>query len=112
MAGRPERARGHRRRSARRAAAGAAAPGARVRAAAGPRARGQVRMTDSIHHHHPEGVVYRSFCLNSGTVAVSKVTSRRWWCIESIFPQVRARALAQGPASGGRPAAPWEIMQT
>ena len=23
------------------------------------------RKTDSIHHHHPEGVVYRSFCLKS-----------------------------------------------
>ena len=42
------------------------------------------RKTDSIHHHHPEGVVYRSFCFNSSTVAVSKVTSRRWWCIESL----------------------------
>ena len=32
------------------------------------------------------GVVYRGFCLNSGIVAVSNVTSRRWWCIESLFP--------------------------
>ena len=45
-----------------------------------------IRKTDSIHHHHPEGVVYRSFCLNSGTVAVSKVTSGRRWCTESLFP--------------------------
>ena len=44
------------------------------------------RKTDSIHHHHLEGVVYRSFCRNSGTVAVSKVTSRRWWCMEALFP--------------------------
>ena len=44
------------------------------------------RKTESIHHHHPEGVVYRSVCLNSGTVAVSNITSRRWWCIESVFP--------------------------
>ena len=44
------------------------------------------RKTDSIQHHHPEGVVYRSFCLNSGTVAVSEAISRRWWCIESVFP--------------------------
>ena len=44
------------------------------------------RKTDSIHHHHPEGVVYRSVCLNSSRVAVSKVTSRRWWCIEYLFP--------------------------
>ena len=34
----------------------------------------------------PHGLVYRSFCLNSSTLAVSKVTSRRWWCIESLFP--------------------------
>ena len=44
------------------------------------------RKTDSIHHHHPEGVVYRGFCLNSGTVAVSKFPLRWWWCIESVFP--------------------------
>ena len=30
------------------------------------------------HHHHPEGVVYRSlFCLNSGTVAISKITEEK-----------------------------------
>ena len=34
----------------------------------------------------PPRVVYRGFCLNSVAVAVSKVTSRRWWCIESLFP--------------------------
>ena len=45
-----------------------------------------IRKTDSIHHHHPEGVVYRGFCLNSGTVAVSKFPFRWWWCIESVFP--------------------------
>ena len=49
-----------------------------------------IRKTDSIHHHHhhhhPEGVVYRGFCLNSSTAAVSKIVSRRWWCIESLFP--------------------------
>ena len=39
------------------------------------------------HHHHQEGVVYRSFCLSSSAFAVSKVTSRRWWCVESLFPQ-------------------------
>ena len=49
------------------------------------------RRTDSIHHNHhhhhnPEGVVYRNFCLNSATVAVSEITSRRWWCIESLSP--------------------------
>ena len=47
-----------------------------------------VRKTDSIHHHHPEGVVYRGFCLNSSTVAVSKFPFRWWWCIESVFPVV------------------------
>ena len=31
-------------------------------------------------------VVYRGFRLNSGTVAVSKIISKRWWCIESLFP--------------------------
>ena len=43
------------------------------------------RKTDAIHRHHPEGVVYRSFHLNSSTFAVSEVVSRRWWCIESLF---------------------------
>ena len=50
------------------------------------------RKTDSIHHHHhhhPEGVVYRSFCLNSSTFAVSEIASRRWWCIESLFPSAQ-----------------------
>ena len=32
------------------------------------------------------GGVYRSVCLNSGTFAVSETASRRWWCIESLFP--------------------------
>ena len=46
-----------------------------------------IRKTDSIYTtNHPEGVVYRSFCFNSSTVAVSEVVSRRWWCIESLFP--------------------------
>ena len=44
-----------------------------------------IRKTDSIDHHHPEGVVYRSFCLDSGTVTVPNITSRSW-CIEFIFP--------------------------
>ena len=30
------------------------------------------------------GVVYRGFCLNAGTVEVSEIASRRWWCIEFI----------------------------
>ena len=31
--------------------------------------------------------MYRSFWLNSSTFAVSKITSGRWWCIESLFPR-------------------------
>ena len=55
-----------------------------------------IRKTDSIHHHHhhlhhhAEGVVYRSFCLNSSALAVSETASRRWWCIESLFPFIRS----------------------
>ena len=45
-----------------------------------------IRKTDSIHHHHPDGVVYKSFCLNSSTFEVSTITSGRWWCTESVFP--------------------------
>ena len=41
-----------------------------------------VRKSTFIHHHHyPEGVVYRGFCLDSSAVAVSEITSRRWWCV-------------------------------
>ena len=48
------------------------------------------RKSESIHHHHhPEGVLHRDFCLNSGTVAVSTITSRRWSCIESVFPDTQ-----------------------
>ena len=43
------------------------------------------RKNDFIHHN-PEGLVYRSFCLNSSTFAVSETASRRWWCIEYLFP--------------------------
>ena len=32
------------------------------------------------------GAVYRGVCLNSSAVAVSETASRRWWCIESLFP--------------------------
>ena len=36
--------------------------------------RNVVRKTDSVHHHHhPEGVVYRSLRLDSNTVAVSEM---------------------------------------
>ena len=53
------------------------------------------RKTDSIHHRHPERVVYRSCCLNYGTVAVSKVTSRRSWCIESLFPVIDSNSNSE-----------------
>ena len=38
-----------------------------------------------------EGVVYRSFGFNSGTVSVSNVTSKRW-CIEYFFSYVQSIA--------------------
>ena len=66
------------------------------------------RKSDSIHRQHPEGLVYRSCCLDSSTFvyacvniyiyiyiymcvyiyiyAASEIVSRRWWCIESLFP--------------------------
>ena len=67
------------------------------------------RKTDSIHHH-PEGMVYRSFCLNSGTVAISKITSRRWWCIESLFPiTIVAVEIVAGP---GGPQGPFDFEVT
>ena len=34
------------------------------------------------------GVVYRGFCLNSGAVSASTIASRRWWCIEYLFPSL------------------------
>ena len=49
------------------------------------------RKTDSIHHHHPEGLCREAPCLNSSAVAVSEVASRRWWCIESLFPKCFTR---------------------
>ena len=45
-----------------------------------------LRKNDFMHNHHREGVVHRSSCLNSSTFAVSEIASRRWWCIESLFP--------------------------
>ena len=41
------------------------------------------------YHRHPEGLLYRSLCLKSSTFAVSETASRRWWCIESLFPRIR-----------------------
>ena len=38
------------------------------------------------HHHHREGAVYTSFCLGSSSFAATEIASRRWWCIESLFP--------------------------
>ena len=37
----------------------------------GPQQGPTLRKSDFIHHHRPEGVVYRSFCLNSSTFVVS-----------------------------------------
>ena len=56
-----------------------------------------IRKTDSLHHHHhhhhhSDGVVYRIVCLNSSTVAVSEIVSRRWWCTEFVFPSRYTRA--------------------
>ena len=56
----------------------------------------------------PRGVVNRGLCLNSGTVSASKITSRRWWCIESLLPSSSnsdvtrkgKRATARYPADG------------
>ena len=63
-----------------------------------------VRKSDFIHHHHhPEGVVYRSFCLNSSTFAVSEIASGRWWCIESLFPAMVCRALWEGGIPAATP---------
>ena len=61
------------------------------------------RKSESIHHHHhhPEGVVYRGVCLNYGAVAVSEITSRRWWCIESAFPVSESGATRGGQESEG-----------
>ena len=50
----------------------------------------RIRKSDLIqhhHNHHPEGVVYRSFRLNSSAFAASEMASRRW-CVESLFPLV------------------------
>ena len=58
-----------------------------------------IHKPDSIHHY-AEGVFSSQFshtttttttqnlidCLNSRTFAVSEIASRRWWCIESLFP--------------------------
>ena len=56
-----------------------------------------LRKNDLIHHRiHPEGVVYRSLCLNSSTFAVSEIASRRWWCIEPLFPDLGLWARAFG----------------
>ena len=64
------------------------------------------RKTDSEHHHHhhhPEGVVYRNWCLNSGTVAVSNITSRRWWGTESLSPKEKHVSVMLGAPSPCQP---------
>ena len=54
---------------------------------------GRPRLRD--HHGHRKGDSNpppppprgdRSFRLNSITLAVSETASRRWWCIEDLFP--------------------------
>ena len=58
-----------------------------ARAPCAQRPESDLRKSDFIHHHdHPKGVVYRGLCLKPSAVAVSKVPSRRWWCIKS-FPR-------------------------
>ena len=51
------------------------------------------RKTESIPAPPPPrgGVMYRSFCLNSGAVAVPNITSRRLWCRESLFPTTSSK---------------------
>ena len=75
-----------------------ASPPSGAQKAAQP-ADGGARKSDFVHHHHhPEGLVYRGFCFNSSTSAVSKVTSRMWRSVESLFPGSLALArAADGP---------------
>ena len=46
------------------------------------------RKSESMHRRrrHPERASCGSFRPGSGTAAVSKATSRRWRCIEPLFP--------------------------
>ena len=66
-----------------------------------PRLASSCRKTEFIHHHSPEGVVYRSFCLSSGTFADSETASRRWWCIESLFPSCTAYRQSSAASEAG-----------
>ena len=57
-----------------------------------------------LHHHHQEGAACRSFGFNSSTFAVSKVTSRRWWRIESLFQELEyGIPRSHSPVSSRRP---------
>ena len=53
------------------------------------------------HHHHPEGVVYRTFRLNSSTSAASEIASRRWWHIESLSSQVQIHVHGRQEGQAG-----------
>ena len=47
--------------------------------------------------------MYRSCCLYSSSAAVSEITSRRWWCIESPLPTLRLLATPVRPHSPDEP---------
>ena len=65
----------------------------RLRRACNTYGKRRRRKTDSIHlHHRPEGVVYRTFCFDSSTSAVSETASRRWWCVEISLPIINQAA--------------------
>ena len=53
--------------------------------------------------------MYRSLSPNSGKVAVSKITSRRWWCIESLFPGILSTSSSwrRTPAGSGTATRSW-----
>ena len=55
------------------------------------------RKTDFIYNHHPEGVVYRTFCFLSSTFVVSETASRRWWRVESPFSFTTIKAVPHPP---------------
>ena len=40
--------------------------------------------------------IVRSFCLNSNIFAVSETVSRRWWCVESLFPTASLKTTSDG----------------
>ena len=64
------------------------------------------RKSEFTHHHHPVGAVYRSVRLNSSTCAVSESASRRWWCIESLFPHSQCIHVSSDSWPGPRSCSP------